>query len=90
MIEKRYLMLIGLVALMGAGPAARTTVLDPRLHHLRAEGEREWSDFPPQPEGPSLSLRFQAERNGAEWAPAGCEAALEGSAQRQGARPLAC
>src|SRR5262249_26326267 len=42
-------------------------VLTPRLHHLRAGGEREWSDFPAQPEGPSLSLRFQAKANVDEW-----------------------
>src|SRR5205807_159277 len=57
-------LLLTLLACLAAGPAAaKTTVLDSRLHHLRSEGEREWSDFPMQPEGPRLVLRFQAERN---------------------------
>jgi hypothetical protein len=51
-----------------AAPAyAKPTVLDAKLHHLRAGAEREWTDFPAQAEGPSLSLTFQAERNAAEW-----------------------
>jgi hypothetical protein len=56
-----------LALLQGAthAPAAERT-LDAKLHHLRAAGEREWSDFPAQPEGPHLHLRFQAERNAAE------------------------
>jgi hypothetical protein len=41
--------------------------LDRGLHHLRVAGPREWSDFPAQAEGPSLSVRFQAKRNDAEW-----------------------
>src|SRR5262249_22622509 len=45
---------------------AQDLVLTPRLHHLRAAGEREWADFPRQPEAPSLSLRFRARRNDAE------------------------
>jgi len=47
---------------------AGTTVLTPRLHHLRVSEQREWSDFPATPEGRSLSLRFQATRNEAECA----------------------
>jgi hypothetical protein len=58
-----------LVVFLTAGPvAAKTIIVDPRLHHLRVEGEREWSDFPAEPEGPRLSLHFQAERNEGEWA----------------------
>ncbi len=50
-----------------AGPVhGGTTVLDSRLHHLRIGDEREWSDFPAKAEGPSLTMRFQAERNTAE------------------------
>jgi hypothetical protein len=45
---------------------AKATILTPRLHHLRAAGPREWSDFPDKAEGPSLTLRFAAERNGGE------------------------
>jgi len=47
---------------------AAPLVLTPRLHHLRAAGEREWSDFPQKPEGPSLTLRFRARANDREWA----------------------
>ena len=45
---------------------AKERVLDPRLHHLRAAGEREWSDFPQQAEGPRLALTFQTSANAAE------------------------
>src|SRR5262245_22606605 len=39
-----------------------------RMRHLRVAGEREWSDFPAQPDGPSLSLTFRAHKNDGEWA----------------------
>src|SRR5262245_4173716 len=52
---------------LAAGAAAKETVLDPRLHHLRAGLVREWSDFPEKAEGPSLSLTFRAKRNETEW-----------------------
>jgi hypothetical protein len=56
-----------LAALLCPAPAAAAPrVLDGRLHHLRAGGEREWSDFPARAEGPSLSLRSRSERNAAE------------------------
>src|SRR5262245_14789278 len=45
---------------------AKPVVLTPRLHHLRVTEQREWSDFPARPDGPSLSLRFMAERNEGE------------------------
>lgn len=42
------------------------TVITDRLHHLRQSGEREWSEFPPQPEADSLRLSFQVtQRTGA-------------------------
>jgi hypothetical protein len=41
-------------------------IFDGRLHHLRVTKEREWSDFPQQPEGPNLLVRFQAEPNTGE------------------------
>jgi hypothetical protein len=47
--------------------AAQQRVIDSKLHHLRAGAQREWSDFPEQAEGPSLTVRFQAERNATEW-----------------------
>jgi hypothetical protein len=61
--------LLTLAMLFGAPPAqGKDTVLDTRLHHLRAGGEREWSDFPAKAEGPSLVLRFPSERNAGEGA----------------------
>src|SRR5207244_13314784 len=50
-----------------AAPAAEQ-MLTPQLHHLRATGAPEWSDFPRQPEGPALHLRFRAGPNAGEWA----------------------
>lgn len=37
---------------------AKPTVVDAKLHHLRPGAEREWSDFPLNPGGPSLLLTF--------------------------------
>lgn len=55
--------LFGCLLLAGAPSLlAGERLLDGRLHHLR-QGEREWSDFPLQAEGPSLEIRFQAEAN---------------------------
>jgi hypothetical protein len=64
----RVLLLLPLAVLASAGPAsAKTTTLTDRLHHLRVTEQREWSDFPVKPEGPSLSLTFRAESNVGEW-----------------------
>ena len=64
---QRNLILTILASLLIVGAAAsEERILDPQLHHLRASVEREWSDFPLQPEGPRLVCRFQAERNDAE------------------------
>src|SRR5881394_2849156 len=68
MSMKLCLSLPVLAFLSAANVVAKEIVLTPRLHHLRAAGEREWSDFPARAEGPSLALRFQAERNDSEWA----------------------
>lgn len=46
---------------------AAERVLTPRLHHLRAAGTREWSDFPAQPEAPKLTFTFQSDANPREW-----------------------
>ncbi len=63
----RYLTLLALASLVGPGSAqAGSLVLDSRLHHLRAGDVREWDDFPAKSEGPSLIVRFQAERNAGE------------------------
>jgi hypothetical protein len=52
-----------LAAAVGLGAEANpatppSLLLDAQLHHLRREGEREWADFPEQPESNQLSLRF--------------------------------
>lgn len=47
-----------------AAPAER--VLDDRLHHLRAAGAREWTDFPEKPEAPGLLVHFPGESNARE------------------------
>jgi hypothetical protein len=59
---------LALFALATAGTvSAKTITLTDRLHHLRVSVQREWSDFPPKPEGPSLSLSFRGECNEGEW-----------------------
>jgi hypothetical protein len=47
--------------------SGKERILDPTLHHLRFGNVREWSDFPEKAEGPSLTIRFQAEANATEW-----------------------
>jgi hypothetical protein len=59
---RSLLVMVSLLA-GGAYAPAGERVLDARMHHLRAGGEREWDDFPAQPEAPRLLLRFQAEPN---------------------------
>ena len=54
--------LFGPTALLTAEP----TVIDSRLHHLRAGTQREWADFPETAEGPSLTSKFRAKANSAE------------------------
>jgi hypothetical protein len=60
-----------LIALVSLGTVqsapAKPTIIDPKLHHLRAGDEREWSDFPAKAEASSLTLRFTSERNLREW-----------------------
>src|SRR5262249_13535656 len=62
--------LVVILALLFSVPplSAKERVLDAALHHLRFGNVREWSDFPEKAEGPSLTLRFQAEANRTEWA----------------------
>lgn len=43
--------------------SADQTVISDRLHHLRIDGPREWSDFPEMPEAASLQLTFQGTSN---------------------------
>jgi hypothetical protein len=62
------ILVLAVVLPLAAGPVgAAEQTLTARMHHLRI-GEREWSEFPRQPEGPRLVLRFQGERNSSEWA----------------------
>jgi hypothetical protein len=64
----RYLFLLVIATLLDIGTAqAKERILDAQMHHLRIGDKREWSEFPPQPEGPSLAVRFPAERNASEW-----------------------
>jgi hypothetical protein len=64
----RLASLLILVGLLGPDPvAAKGTVLDARLHHLRVTPQREWADFPPQAEGPRLSVHFRSQANAGEW-----------------------
>ena len=46
--------------------AAEPQVLTDRLHHLRQVGQREWSEFPEQPEADHLELQFDAHKGGGE------------------------
>src|SRR6266542_4691036 len=46
---------------------AKERALEPRLRHLRVGAQREWSDFPEQADGESLTLTFQAVPNEREW-----------------------
>jgi hypothetical protein len=60
--------LLALAFLLYPAPAmAAPTVLDGRLHHLRAGDQREWTDFPARAEGPTVALRFRSGRNDGEW-----------------------
>ena len=38
--------------------APLSLMVDAGLHHLRREGDREWDDFPEQPESSQLAVRF--------------------------------
>src|SRR5438105_1472472 len=53
--------------IVSAGPA-EPRVIAPGLHHLRFGLTREWADSPQLAEGPSLSVRFNSDRNAGEWA----------------------
>ncbi len=59
--------IVFVVALLSPAPvAAGPLVIDARLHHLRAGTQREWSDFPAEAEGASLTVKFRAKPNAAE------------------------
>lgn len=67
-----FVVLAACGAIYGAAPQAEQRahsnerILDARLHHLRVTKDREWSDFPQQPEGPNLAVRFHAKPNTGE------------------------
>ncbi|MGI8979634.1 MAG: CehA/McbA family metallohydrolase [Pirellulaceae bacterium] len=71
---RRFVGWIVLVVAVVCGPlpccfaedAAQPLVLTERLHHLRLAGPREWSDFPEQPQGSHLELKFTAKKNTSE------------------------
>lgn len=66
-MKRVAIVLLGIGILCTARPlAAKEVVLDAQLHHLRIGPQREWSEFPEQAEGPSLTLRFNAEANAGE------------------------
>ena len=56
----RVVPLLGIALGVAAGAERERRVLDERLHHLRSDGPREWSDFPETPESDRLVLRFDA------------------------------
>jgi hypothetical protein len=47
--------------------SAKSTPIEEHLHHLRAGQQREWSDFPADAEGSSLTRVFASDRNDREW-----------------------
>lgn len=53
-----HLACIVILAAANAIAAAEPVVLDARLHHLRREGPREWTEFPEQAESSKLEIRF--------------------------------
>jgi hypothetical protein len=60
------LILPGMLAALSPFSAAEHS-LDGHIHHLRANEEREWSDFPENSEGPRLSISFRAKPNDSEF-----------------------
>ena len=60
-MPQQTLLIALVVALSASWGVAAEQVLDARMHHLRSGNEREWSEFPEQAEGASLTLTFAAE-----------------------------
>lgn len=50
---------------LGSSTIAQTLRVDPAMHHLRNQGEREWSAFAPKPEHDHLKVSFGATANAA-------------------------
>ena len=55
--------LIVLLASTAASARSEPTTLTNRMHHLRVDGPREWSDFADVPEASLLRLEFEAQSN---------------------------
>ena len=59
-----------MIALLGAdvsNAAGRTTVLEPKLVHLRSGSAREWSEFPEMAQGTHWEVPFSAALNDREF-----------------------
>ncbi len=68
MFDRRAFILSAVALLAPVPAAAGPLVVDARLHHLRAGTQREWSDFPAESEGASLTIKFRAKANAGEQA----------------------
>lgn len=64
----RHALILSAVLLAPTSAVAAPLVIDARLHHLRAGAAREWSDFPAEAAGASLTLKFRAKSNAGEQA----------------------
>ena len=53
--------------MFGTDCAVAQQLLDKRLHHLRIDGPREWSEFPEAAEASHLELKFEAKKSDDEW-----------------------
>ena len=65
---RRCLFAILITVAAVATATAEPRMLDARLHHLRVGPIREWADFPQQPDGPNLTVKFKSNANDTEWA----------------------
>ncbi len=56
-----------LIVFVGQFPLhAEQRVLDAKLHHLRIDGPREWTEFPETPDADSLVVKFETKANAGE------------------------
>ncbi len=62
------LLLVGSLLAGNDNCHAAERVLDKKLHHLRIDGEREWSEFPEEAEASELVIRFSGMKNTTEYA----------------------
>ena len=70
--------IIGIVVtLLPASARAHDVILDaPQMYHLRADGPREWSDFPERAESTSVSLDFDVTKTSVNLKARGKEGAI--------------